>query len=296
MNQDTQKKQIAKLIGLLSDGLWHSAEELAQKVNWRFSAAVKDARNEGYQIEAEQLGSKWMYRLALSKAVNPKLGDEALCDRVQTQSQIAGGRPIIRGQSLTVENVLGRLASGETYETLSTQYAWLEPEDVQACLLYAQRLVGQVRTELSFDNLKDAVPQILEKAPYIKLLILFGSRARGDADQGSDWDFALLCDEDKYKQHQGEGWSLLHIWGIIQTTYGLKDDEIDVVDLNECSDLLAHSVVREGRLLYEKELGLFDNFRQSHLITPERLKDIRQQNREKLMYTLQGMKDEAIRS
>ncbi len=224
------------------------------------------------------------------------MNTQALLDRVTINANLLKGEPTVRGQSLTVEDVLGKLASGETYETLSKQYAWLESEDIQACLLYAQRLVGQGRAKLSFDDLTNSVPQILEKAPYIKLLILFGSRARGDADQGSDWDFALLCDEDKYKQHQGEGWSLLYSLGILQTTCDLKDDEIDVVDLNECSVLLAHSVVREGRLLYEEELGLFNDFRKKHLISPERLKDIRRQNREKLMGTLQGMKDETIRS
>lgn len=221
---------------------------------------------------------------------------QKLLERITTGANPFKGKPTIRERDLTVEDVLWELASGKTYETLSKQYAWLEPEDIQACLIYAQRLVSQVQAKLSFDDLKSAVPQILEKAPYIKLLILFGSRARGDADQGSDWDFALLCDEDKYKQHQGEGWSLLYSLGILQTTCDLKDDEIDVVDLNECSDLLAHSVVREGRLLYEEELGLFNDFRKKHLISPERLKDIRRQNREKLMGTLQGMKDETIRS
>ncbi|MBE9063440.1 DUF433 domain-containing protein [cf. Phormidesmis sp. LEGE 11477] len=224
------------------------------------------------------------------------MNEQKLLERIVADTNLFGGKPTIRRLDLTVEGVLGRLACGETYETLSERYTRLEPEDIQACLLYAQQLVSQVRTDLTSDALADAVPQILKKAPYIRLLILFGSRARGDADQSSDWDFAVLCDEKKYKQYRKEGWSLLHAWEIIQTVYDLKDDEIDVIDLKECSDLLAHTVVREGKLLHEEEPGLFDSFRQQHLIRAEKLKDIRQQNREKIMQTLQSMKDESVRS
>ena len=39
------------------------------------------------------------------------------------------------------------LASGDTPETLLEGYSWLEKEDIQACLIYAQRLVGHERIE-----------------------------------------------------------------------------------------------------------------------------------------------------
>jgi uncharacterized protein (DUF433 family) len=39
------------------------------------------------------------------------------------------------------------LAAGDTAEKLLAAYPWLEPEDVQACLLYARRVVGQERIE-----------------------------------------------------------------------------------------------------------------------------------------------------
>ncbi|MCE7979691.1 MAG: DUF433 domain-containing protein [Caldilinea sp. CFX5] len=53
-----------------------------------------------------------------------------------------GGKPIIRGRRLAVEHGLGMLAAGDTIESLLDAYPWLEYEDVQACLLYAQRLVS----------------------------------------------------------------------------------------------------------------------------------------------------------
>ncbi|HNT88612.1 MAG TPA: DUF433 domain-containing protein, partial [Candidatus Hydrogenedentes bacterium] len=47
---------------------------------------------------------------------------------------------IIRGRRLAVEHVLGMLAAGDTEESLLAGYPWLEPEDIRACLVYAQRV------------------------------------------------------------------------------------------------------------------------------------------------------------
>ncbi|MBW1758248.1 MAG: DUF433 domain-containing protein [Deltaproteobacteria bacterium] len=55
--------------------------------------------------------------------------------------------PIIRGRQLAVEHVFGMLAAGDTAETILEGYPWLEPEDVQACLVYARRVGGYKRIE-----------------------------------------------------------------------------------------------------------------------------------------------------
>jgi len=67
--------------------------------------------------------------------------------RITTNPGIFGGKPIIRGHRLAVEHVLGMLAAGDTPETILKGYAWLEPEDIRACLLYARRVVGHERVE-----------------------------------------------------------------------------------------------------------------------------------------------------
>jgi uncharacterized protein (DUF433 family) len=70
--------------------------------------------------------------------------DEAkLLERITVNPAISGGKPIIRGRRLAVEHVLGMLAAGDTPETILGAYDWLEPEDVQACLVYARRLVAR---------------------------------------------------------------------------------------------------------------------------------------------------------
>ena len=75
------------------------------------------------------------------------MDDERLLERITVNPKIFGGKPIIRGRRLAVEHVLGMLAAGDTIETILGGYPWLEREDSQACLVYAQRLVAHERVE-----------------------------------------------------------------------------------------------------------------------------------------------------
>jgi uncharacterized protein (DUF433 family) len=70
-----------------------------------------------------------------------------LLDRITFNPKIFSGKPIIRDRRLAVEHVLGMLAAGDTIETLLEGYPWLEREDIQACLLYARKLVANERIE-----------------------------------------------------------------------------------------------------------------------------------------------------
>jgi uncharacterized protein (DUF433 family) len=75
------------------------------------------------------------------------MDETKLLERVTVNPKIFGGKPIIRGRRLAVEHVLGILAAGDTPETILSGYPWLEAEDIQACLVYARRLVGHKRVE-----------------------------------------------------------------------------------------------------------------------------------------------------
>ncbi|TAE62561.1 MAG: DUF433 domain-containing protein [Oscillatoriales cyanobacterium] len=72
---------------------------------------------------------------------------QKLLERITVNSQIFNGKPIIRGRRLAVEHILGMLAAGDTPETILEGYSWLEREDIQACLVYAHRLVSHERVE-----------------------------------------------------------------------------------------------------------------------------------------------------
>lgn len=73
--------------------------------------------------------------------------ENALLARITVNPEIFGGKPIIRGRRLAVEHVLGMLAGGDSIDDLLREYPWLERDDVQACLVYAKRLVGHERVE-----------------------------------------------------------------------------------------------------------------------------------------------------
>ncbi|HUW59480.1 MAG TPA: DUF433 domain-containing protein [Candidatus Bathyarchaeia archaeon] len=83
------------------------------------------------------------------------MDETRLLERITVNPRIFGGKPIIRGRRLAVEHVLGMLAVGDTEETILEGYPWLEPEDIRACLVYAQRVVGHERVE----------PVVSESAP-----------------------------------------------------------------------------------------------------------------------------------
>lgn len=76
--------------------------------------------------------------------------EHKLLERITVNPEIFGGKPIIRGRRLAVEHVLDMLAAGDSVETILDGYPWLEREDVQACLVYARRVVAHERIE-SFD-------------------------------------------------------------------------------------------------------------------------------------------------
>lgn len=75
------------------------------------------------------------------------MDERKLLERITINPQIFGGKPIIRGRRLAVEHILGMLAAGDSPETILEGYPWLEREDIQACLVYARRIIGHERVE-----------------------------------------------------------------------------------------------------------------------------------------------------
>ena len=55
------------------------------------------------------------------------------------------GKPCIRGQRITVYDVLGWLASGMTAKEIITDYPELTEEDIRACLAYAADKEHKIR-------------------------------------------------------------------------------------------------------------------------------------------------------
>ncbi len=71
------------------------------------------------------------------------MDSKQLSDRITINPDVMVGKPTIRGLRITVEQVLKALAGGITTQELLRDYPELEPEDIQAVLLYAAELVSE---------------------------------------------------------------------------------------------------------------------------------------------------------
>ena len=111
------------------------------------------------------------------------------------------------------------------------------------------------------EELKTLSQKLPETIPYLKMLVLFGSRATGEIHANSDWDFATLYDEGIRKRScQGKPFSWFEVPQLLSDAFNLNSDKIDVVDLNRCPPLLGFQVARDGKLLYEQQSGRFLDF------------------------------------
>jgi len=64
-----------------------------------------------------------------------------LLSRITIEDGKRSGRPCIRGIRITVGDVLGWLAAGDSVETILEHHPDLEEDDIRACLAYGAREV-----------------------------------------------------------------------------------------------------------------------------------------------------------
>lgn len=84
----------------------------------------------------------------------------------------------------------------------------------------------------------------------LKLLLLFGSRAREEAGESSDWDLGYIGGG------QFDAAALL-----AELVYALGCDRVDLVDLQRANGLLRFRAARDGIALYETTPGTANEFR-----------------------------------
>jgi predicted nucleotidyltransferase len=83
----------------------------------------------------------------------------------------------------------------------------------------------------------------------VQVLVLHGSRARGDAGPGSDWDFGVLTDG---------ATDLAGLSAVLTRVLGT--DSVDLVDLRRASALLRYRAARDGVVVVETREGAFREF------------------------------------
>ena len=65
-----------------------------------------------------------------------------MSNRIVIDPEICNGKPTIRGTRITAQTILEFLGAGDSIEEVMDAYPTLTRDDVQACIDYASRLMG----------------------------------------------------------------------------------------------------------------------------------------------------------
>ena len=69
--------------------------------------------------------------------------EELLLERIIVNPKVMGGKPVVKGTRITVEQVLKLLAQGLTTEEILKDYPHLSKDDIAAVLLYAAKVASE---------------------------------------------------------------------------------------------------------------------------------------------------------
>jgi predicted nucleotidyltransferase len=100
------------------------------------------------------------------------------------------------------------------------------------------------------DDLVERLREAAEAFPQLAVLILHGSRARGEATPRSDWDLGYLASDEL---DAGD----LHA----RIVEALGDERVDLVDLARASGQFRYRAAGDGRAIFERTPGSAERFR-----------------------------------
>lgn len=78
--------------------------------------------------------------------MSAKLSDDQMVDdleRIAVNTEILGGKPVVKGTRIPVYLILELLASGMSEEDVLKEYPSLKVNDIRACLSYASKILLQ---------------------------------------------------------------------------------------------------------------------------------------------------------
>jgi predicted nucleotidyltransferase len=101
--------------------------------------------------------------------------------------------------------------------------------------------------------------QSAELPADLDLVVLFGSRAKGRAISGSDWDLGVRFGPGSAAS-PADPMRLYRLDWELAAALGCSSDAVDVVDLDQASYLLQRVVAEDGQPLFERRPGLFGSF------------------------------------
>jgi hypothetical protein len=101
-------------------------------------------------------------------------------------------------------------------------------------------------------DLLDRLRERASSLPELKLAVLFGSTARGQARKGSDVDLGILLDPDTREARSK----------VLVELDRAAGREVDVVYLNEAPPLLRFEIARDGVLIFQRHNDLWGRFKE----------------------------------
>ena len=69
-------------------------------------------------------------------------------ERIETNPEVMGGKPCIRGRRVTVGMIVAQIGAGQSIEQLLADYPYLEREDILEALRYAAWRAQEREVEL----------------------------------------------------------------------------------------------------------------------------------------------------
>ena len=108
-----------------------------------------------------------------------------------------------------------------------------------------------VKKNLSYKELEE----IFKDISYVKLALLFGSRATKKHNSFSDYDIAVLTDSK-------DTWEFGRYWVDIATKLGIGEDDLDLIDLKKVNSFLLKNIKEKYIVIKGSEdefLRLFGN-------------------------------------
>lgn len=101
--------------------------------------------------------------------------------------------------------------------------------------------------------------QLAEKFD-LKLVVLYGSASSDQMTEASDIDIGILFNENKASENIRDMSFLAKLENELSKIFSGKVREIDLSILNFASSLLKFQVARNGKLIYERDSGIFKRF------------------------------------
>ena len=69
------------------------------------------------------------------------MASEQLIERITTNPEVMGGKPVIKGTRITVETIVKLVAAGASVKEIIEDFPYITEDDIRAALLYAAKVL-----------------------------------------------------------------------------------------------------------------------------------------------------------